>query len=735
MQIKGKVMSVRVRKDDGWSVFSIIAESGEHHNVTGKAEVLNPQMKVTIEGEFTTSKWGRQIKASSISPGWGEDDRGTEALRAMLASGFVKGIGPVTANAVVDRFGIRALDILDDAINGDTKDLMSISGVGPKTIELITTSWRERRGNARAVILSLEVGLSITQARSILKKFGGETADTILHKPYRLTQARYVNWEDADRVASIKLPGRDPIPHDSVQRYAAAVHEVIRVAHDQKGHMGGKIDAILEAAKELAVPGVPGFENKIRQHLDEEGLAIHGDILTTADLLEVEYETARRIKDMIGSGQPPIAKWDDYAGRLDEIAGFALSDDQREAIKLLLENPVAVLTGGPGTGKSTIMRVFLEIASQQGKSATLCAFTGKAADRLSETTGRPAATLHRTLGIEGREARYNIMTDILAVDEASMNDAFLMHTTVMACEPKYVRLVIIGDVDQLPPVGPGNPLRDMIDSGVVPVARLVNIHRQADGTGGIITLAHNVNNGYGFLEQQYADAQIVTISNNDEIWPTVDVYVAALVRNLGSVRKVQVLTPVNGHAHGQEELNRQLQAKYNHGGGGSSRHGFREGDPVIHVHNNYEMTDSRGEKRSVMNGMTGHVTAVRPDHAIEEMSEWDNTSGRKWLVAVKYDQFDDEIEYDGQELQELRLAYAITVHKSQGSEYDVVVGIVPQLKWPGFMNRPLPYTMITRAKKHLILVTVQDSLHYCAGNARRDYRITCLRSLLQEEVK
>lgn len=692
--------------------------------LVGTAMFLAPGAQVTISGAWTDHPhYGRQFKASSVVL----TDQGS-ALQVLLASGFLKGVKVAMAQRIAQTFGAQTFARLDEAI-GDPNRLRVVSGIGPKNCHWIVESWRGQRHWAHAALASVRAGLTTRQAREAYRRFGEQLAKVVADNPYLLTVVSGVTWQRADEIAALAWPGKAPIQHDDARRYGAAVREVLREAYSQ-GHMALLETDALARAKQLAKPRLDGFEQKVRARYADDYLLGQGDWLYLLPYFEIEQDTAAGIAQMLQNPGAAVGDWETIRRSLDEYSDFTLSPDQVEAVRLALAHRLVVITGGPGCGKTTITRVFCNIMQAQGLSLTLCAPTGKAARRMTEATGLPAATIHRTLGIFGdEEARYSFMTDAVVVDETSMVDAALMRRIVKACGER-TRLIFVGDVDQLPPVGAGEPFFQLIHSGVVPVARLTVIHRQGKNSG-IIAAAHGFNRGRVPDLSGYEDIEIEYVPGNASLPARVLHRVGQLTARGLSIRDVQVLTPLNNHEWGQHALNLRLQERYNPGPFPLKGCPFKPGDKVIHTKNVYDL---RGQ--TVLNGMTGVVQWVATDAYEKELDAKRQETGDDELPEILWVQFDGEPEpttYTREDLGYLKLAYAISIHRGQGSEFGYVVLALPTTR-PDFMLRQLAYTGLTRAKTHCVLISAQSALQTYVQNEERVRRITFLGDMLRNSV-
>ncbi len=717
--------------DDGYFI-AIVEDGDEEVKVTGRTMFLAKGVGVVVTGTWGEDKrpngWGSPILLNATSVALADQ---ASAMRVLLASGFLVGIKEVMAERVFQTFGELVFAKLDESLEDPTV-LQEVKGIGAKNCILIIESWKEQRHWAQAALISIRAGLSVLQAREAYQEFGMSLIPTINDNPYLLTRLTGINWDKSDQIAAMEWPGKTKIDHDDPKRYVAAVREVLRLAYNDGDMAMTAVDAISKA-KDLAKPTIAGFERKAIERFTStpsEGLVAHGEWLFLKNNYLIEQETAAGIKRLMNRRSDPIGDWATIKESMDLYANVPLSPDQEGAVQAALANRLIVITGGPGTGKTTTLRTLCNIMESRGLAVTLCAPTGKAARRMSEATGRPAATIHRTLGIMMHgERNMDFTTPVVMIDEASMIDAAIMLEVVSACVKDGVRLILIGDVDQLPPVGAGEPFYQIIQSGAV-VVRLTHIHRQGKNSG-IVHVAHGFNHGQivNIRDEKYEDIEIFGVSGNDSLAPKILSRVDRLIESGVSLDDIVVLTPVNGHDWGQEALNRAMQDKYNTGPVPLAGVIFKEGDKVIHTKNVYDM---RGQ--TVLNGMTGRVISVATVHEEKELDLKRHMNGEDGLPIVVWVDFDGEptsTSYTRSDLVHLKLAYAMTIHKSQGSEYDYVVMVTP-FTHPNFMLRQLPYTGLTRAKKYCIIISAQSALRTYVENEERVRRVTFLAKMINE---
>jgi exodeoxyribonuclease V alpha subunit len=656
--------------------------------------------------------YGTQFKADSLRT---MPPHTRQGIVKYLGSGLVKGIGPHFARKIVDVFGERTLDVIDES----PAFLSEVKGIGARRIQRIRESWQQQKA-VRAIMVFLQShGIGTARAVRIYKTYGDQALELVRANPYRLAADVWgFGFQTADELAQ-----RLGIDRGSPLRARAALRYVLQQLGTE-GHVGYPEDSVIDRTAELtgidravvaaAVDNGRREEELVREPGGEE------QWLYLKPLFLAELGVARALHDL-GSGPHPLAGIDAESAlaRVESRIGLQLAPSQRDAIRQAVTRKLLVVTGGPGTGKTTIVRGILEAFTARGRRCALCAPTGRAAKRLAETTGREAKTIHRLLefdpGLSGfkhdRDRPLDI--DLLVVDEASMVDMALMNRLTQAV-PRHACLVLVGDVDQLPSVGPGAVLADVIASGAVPVVRLTEIFRQAQASW-IVRAAHAINAGE-MPESAPAGQGDFYFVEADDPQMVLD-RIITMVREriptrfgLDPFRDVQVLTPMNRSELGTTNLNACLQGVLNPSRGGSEveRFGmrFRAGDKVIQTHNDYD--------RDVFNGDIGRVIDI-DSHEQELTVEFD---GRP-------------VVYDFGELDELALAYACTIHKGQGSEYPAVV-IPLHTQHFVMLQRNLLYTGITRGKKLVVLVGNRKALSLAVERRDSAQRYSALGRRLRE---
>ena len=689
--VDGTVKSVVFRNDEtGFTILHVTPVNDGGFRLAEREITVLGTCAAAWEGEdlHATGEWvndpvrGRQFKAKTVEC---IPPKSAEGIRRYLASGLIHGIGPVLANRIVDKFGADTIDVLDH----HSGRLREIPKVGPKKIESIIKGWREGKGTREVMIFTQTYGISASKASKIYRKYGPDSVAIIKRDPYRLCRDIWgIGFLTADRIALAV-----GLPKDSPLRARAAIVHTLRTEADESGHCWTSEPDLLLHAQELVGISVEVLAEALKAEIDEGRVVKEEDRLYLRDLWAAERRVAAKLKDML-STSPSFASIDpDKAiAWWEKKAGFTLAPAQLRAVRTSISSKVSIVTGGPGVGKTTIIRALVEIfAARTGAhkiNVQLGAPTGRAAKRMTESTGAPAQTLHRLLKYnpQTNEFTFNeekpLPGDVFIFDETSMVDIRLMADLVAAL-PRRATLILVGDTDQLPSVGPGNVLHDLIRSGAIPTSQLTEIFRQ-DNSGLIVRNAHHVNAGEPF-ETRSGASDFYFIPQDDPAKAldyALDFMVTRIPRHfhMEPLQDVQVLTPMRRNLLGSENLNAAIQQRLNGTGPSIQRGGmcFRVGDRVMQLRNNYD--------KDVFNGDVGFVQEVQ-------------TADRSLVVL-----FDGKpVEYRAGDLDELTLAYATTIHKSQGSEYPAVIVLLHRQHFM-MLQRNLLYTAITRGRKLVLVI-------------------------------
>lgn len=688
---------------NGDGTFFIVSVSSKNPKGGFCAKTTYPLMAeggvYDMEGEWVEDrKYGLQFKATSVSQASPDTEGGMERY----LSDNINGVGKKSARLIVAAFGKDTKDVLDF----NPHRLYEVKGLRPSLIPKIISSWEEWKGvNAVYVFLS-SIRVDGGCARRIYEAYGAESVRRIQENPYCLTLVAGIGFTTADNIA--KELGIRP---DNPFRIRSGVVYTLEDAAASNGHVYMTRGELVESAsKLLAISETGKIETEVDRLIDKETVIQDGKAIYSPRLYDAETQTAERLIYLLSRPMKPVKVSDD----LGKSEGIEYDDVQMEAIRKAMESKIMVLTGGPGTGKTTTTKGIISAWKKAGLDIVLAAPTGRASKRLSEATSMPASTIHRLLGFKGGFFEHDrddpIKGDALIVDEASMVDIALMKSLANAL-PGNMRLVLVGDVDQLPSVGPGNVLRDLIESGVIPVVRLTRIFRQAQGSR-IVTNAHLIDEGRPIVYDNSEGSDFFFLQEEgDKITERIlDMVTDRLPRYYGVRPKdIQVLSPMKKTNNGVAALNRLLQSAINPDGG-EMRYGstvFRVGDKVMQTKNDYE--------NDVFNGDMGVVVSV------------DDEEGSLSADFGK----ESPVTYDKKSLADLSLAYACTIHKSQGSEYPIVV--MPfTMQFFIMLQRNLLYTGVTRAKKVCVLIGDKKAVDAAIRNGRAAKRNTGLKERLRD---
>ena len=730
MQQEGKLGKIIFNNpENGYTVAVFDTEAGAIR-IAGSFAEPKSGAKYRLEGRFTIHpKYGEQFSVSSYEEMMPE---GADAILEFLSAGNIRGIGPKTASQIVDVFGDETLTVIEET----PEKLLMISGIGPKTLVKITESFGESREFAGTSIELRELGIEMNEAVRVYRIYGKDSVRIVSENPYILAEdIRGINFRRADAIAA-KL-GMEP---ESSVRIESGIRHMLRTWAASGSTLMPESYLVEKTAEFLDV-----MMDNVRESLRDMVFAgeLEEDRINDTAVIylygyyHAEQRVAHELMKIRNAALKPIPL--QAENFLDAVRmasddpfgdGIELSAEQKRAILECLTNNITIITGGPGTGKTTIINTLVKLFDSAGFSVALAAPTGRAAKRMEEASGKSAMTIHRMLEFVwseeedilnfGRNEENPLEEDVIIVDEASMIDLMLMDGLLNAVK-EGTRIIFTGDADQLPPVGAGNVLRDMIASECIPVIRLREIFRQAEGSG-IVTNSHLINSGEYPEQQSGSDFYIISKTSEMSVSDTIRELVGGRIEAgfdfVYSADDIQVLTPTKRGMLGAPSLNAMLQEVINppEEGKAELKIGsitFREGDKVMQLKNNYGAewrTDYlSGEGEGVFNGDMGIVEAIDTE---------DKT------MTVRMD--DRVIEYAGDMLDEIDLAYAVTVHKSQGSEFPAVV--IPVLNFPPMlMTRNLLYTAVTRGKKLVIIVGSPARVRAMIDNNRADGRYTGLK--------
>lgn len=690
--------------ENGYSVMKVKVK-GYDDLVTLVGNLLEvPAGSVLLcEGEWRVDKrYGQQFQCET----WEEVMPATAyGIEKYLGSGLVKGIGPKFAKLIVGHFGTDTIEVIET----DIERLYEVPGIGKKRVEKIRESWEKQKDIKNVMLFLQGFGVSTAYAAKIYRQYGKESIDKVKENPYRLADDIWgIGFKTADGIA--RKMGYEM--NDERRLRSGLIYTLNQLADE--GHCYAEEEQLIATARQLLEADEECIHTAMTHAIETEDLMLDGTGIYLPPFYYAECGTANRLSTLVHTkevGSIFTARFD--LAKLQRETGIEYDEVQVEAIRQAIASKVMVLTGGPGTGKTTTTKAIIAALQSAGMRILLAAPTGRAAKRMSEATGMEAKTIHRLLEYNPQDGYKRndenpLEGDALIVDECSMIDIILMNNLTKAL-PTTMRLVLVGDIDQLPSVGAGNVLRDIIDSGVIPVVRLTRIFRQAQ-TSRIVMSAHAINRGCfpDISNGQHTDFFFMKQEEPEKVAETI----VSLVRDRlpkayrQPAANIQVLTPMQRGVVGAANLNMALQQALNHNTAALVRRGYtyKEGDRVMQLRNNYD--------KDVYNGDLGYVRSVD----MEERT-----------LTVDFD--GQMVEYEASELDELTLAYATTIHKSQGSEYPIVVMPVLMTHYV-MLQRNLIYTGITRAKKICVLVGQTKALAYAIHNMKVLKRNTRLKKRL-----
>lgn len=699
--------------DSDYRVFRLHDEDDDAtYTVTGHGTKPLVGDRLEVKGHWVQHKrYGRQFAAD----GWSRIiPESVDGIERFLGSGAVKGMGPALAHRVVAAFGKDTMAVLEK----DPQRLLEVEGIGPKKLAVIAESFYEEK-QVNDIAYDLEQhGVAGRYASRLLQKYGDDVHYVLTEEPYRMiAEIDGIGFKTADQIAlAYGMDRQDP------QRLSAGLTYVLRTM-TQNGHVCIPDTELVRRAAFILQSDALGLHDILREAIEVGQLCtadFEGTLYVyTPEAYEEEEYIAGRIGEM-GNMKPLPMKTHVqlFLDRWQDARHFELADKQREAVEKSLQSGMTVITGGPGTGKTTVVQTIIRLAEQEGLRILLCAPTGRAAKRLAETTQRKAKTIHRLLVPDGHVGamqvfEYNetkmLPADLVIVDEVSMLDMEMMYHLLSALKPQC-RCILVGDADQLPSVGAGAVLHDIIASGQVPVVRLDTIFRQKEG-GRIVTNAHLINSGRLPVVNEDTEFRFVEIDNEADGAEKISALYNSELLETGDKFAVQVLSPMYKNPCGVDNLNQLIQERFNPPAEGKAELKgknvvFRVGDKVMQKQNDYE--------KGVFNGDMGEIFAIQKD-----------------MVYVRYPEQD--VKYEGQEVDEITLAYAITVHKSQGSEYHTVIMVLVN-SHAIMLQRNLFYTAVTRAKRKVILVGTKRAVQTAVQNQRTSRRFTLLIPRLQGEL-
>lgn len=733
MFLSGEIEEIIYRNEaNGYTVLDLDA-NGELVTCVGKFPTISGGERVELEGDFVKNKYGTQfaVKQSKVLP-----PNSCEGIVKYLSSGLIKGIGPVTAQNIVDKFGADTLYIMEF----NPQKLTQVKGVSSAKAEVIARTFFEVKNMQNAVMFLQSYNISTNLAVKIYKIYQDKTEEIVKQNPYKLV-------EDIDGVGFLtadKIAQKVGIPADSNFRYRAGIMHILKENSEKSGNtyilkniletnLYNLLNVEQNTEKFNAIITELLFDNQVKQFVHEDE-----DCLMQSKFYKIESFVASKLVSMKHKFLNEEVDMTNEINDYEIFNNITLHKNQKQAVQMAVNSGVSVITGGPGTGKTTIVKCLIHCFKKQRKSVLLLAPTGRAAKRMSESTGEDAKTIHRALDLdfkngEGyfitRDDKNPLSQDVIIVDEVSMVDATLMYHLVKAIKP-FSQLIMVGDKDQLPSVGAGNVLADILQSNIIPVCMLTEIYRQ-DSKSYIITNAHLINSGkMPVLDNTSNDFFFSSKQDPTEMLHTcVNMVTMRLPKFAGtSSSKIQVLAPMKAGVCGVDSLNRELQKMINPASLNKAEiltetTIYREGDRVMQTVNNYEQEWTRfteegftEKSMGVFNGDIGKIEKI------------DLQTGE---VTVLFEDGRKSV-YPRTNLTELVLSYAITIHKSQGSEFDVVV--IPIVSGASMiLTRNLLYTAVTRAKKLVVLVGSKFNIKRMVDNNYTVKRYSMLKQFLIDE--
>ncbi len=707
-ELRGTVRKIIFSSDDGrFCVFLLDDEkSGQIVTVSYRGSAPYAGQCILIRGCWQRHpRFGMQFKGNSLE---NIKPKEMDEMRRFLASGMIDGIGPAMADRIVDFFGKSTMEVFEQRL----EDLIQVPGIGKKTLERIKESYEQIAQQQELIMFLQSMGISERFAGDIQKLYGDQYEEVFIHDPYRMIgEVPGLGFRDVDRIALEKGIS----PNDS-DRIMCGINYMLSIALGQGHACVPSASLYRNTARILNIPeeiAAAGGDESIESGMIPAARYKDEIYLYLPFLYEAETECSIRVRNLLkgeklGSAKLAIEKFE-RENRLE------MAEEQRLAVEKAMESGLLVITGGPGTGKTTIVRAIIAAAGQHELSVRLMAPTGRAAKRLSLSSGMEADTIHKALEAEMRESGGTwfgknesepLNEDLVIVDEASMMDISLFYHLLCALK-RGARLILVGDVDQLPPVGPGAPLKALIQWGKVPVVRLVHIFRQQEGSG-IIRNAGLIRDGESCVPDEKGEFSIYYVNSEEEAFDDVMELCDRYHYGDDEVKMtMQVLSPMYRGLCGVDHLNHAIQERIHQCSVPEGPSHFLPGDKVMQRRNDYD--------KGIYNGDTGEVWAVD-----------------KNKLFVHFDS--KEVIYEGEERNNVQLAYASTVHKCQGSEYDTIILILLPTQ-DIMLRRNLLYTGVTRAKKKTILITTEDAIYRAVSRGEMTNRYSLFLPLLKEEVE
>lgn len=699
-----------VNEENNFTVAKLRTKEGRNPiTIVGNLPAINPGETLRVTGKWVVNKrFGEQFEVESylsITPST------LSGIERYLGSGLIKGMGPVMARRLVEEFGLETLDIIEH----EPDRLLEIEGIGEVRLERIKQAWKQQKGIKEVMIFLQSYGVSASFATKIYREYQNKTIPIIKENPYRLATEVYgIGFKTADKIA--QNLGIDP---KSQIRVEAGILYILTELTEEghvcypKGELVEKAISALDVDREIVTSALANLESNDRIVMEDNSVYLKA-------LHIAEEHVSQKLRELVNTPKIPFhINIEKAITWIQGETGLELAERQKVAIEKAMNEKILIITGGPGTGKTTIVNSIIKILEKMRVRICLAAPTGRAAKRLSEATGREAKTIHRLLEYSPKEKAFRrneqniLVVDVVVIDEASMIDILLMNHLMLAI-PSHATLILIGDIDQLPSVGPGNVLKDIINSRKVEMVTLNEIFRQAESSS-IVVNAHRINRGeflHADLEpKELSDFYFIHRDEPEEVLKTIKELCYKRIPQtfgLNSLDDIQVLSPMHKGIIGVVNLNHELQALLNPYGEHIAKgvRKFRVNDRVMQIRNNYE--------KEVYNGDVGRIIGID-----EEQGE----------VIVRYE--GRMVSYTYSDLDELVLAYAVSVHKSQGTEYPaVIIPILPQHYV--MLQRNLLYTGITRGKKLVVLVGSVKAIHMAIKNDKVQMRYSNLAERLTQ---
>ena len=721
IEVRGEIIEVIYKNEtNGYTICNILTKDDEEITVVGFLPYIQVGEEIKINGNWVNHPdYGKQLKAETFEKFLPE---GVPAIEKYLASGVIKGVGLVTARKLVTKFGENTIEV----IKNTPERLTEVRGINMEKALSMSSTLNEQWDLWKLISFLGNYGIGNKNAVKLYKAFGVNSLDTIKSNPYVLLDVcNGISFKVADQIAR-----NVGIDYNNETRICAGIKYVLSLASFE-GHTNLPRNNIVEYLTEFLSVDPEAIDSAIAKMAIEGKTRIYNnDKIYLSSLFNAERNIALKLTQMTEINSKFKVK--EYANTLEN--GIVLTEEQLNCVKGVLDSQVSIITGGPGTGKTTIVKAIIKTLESFDAKVVLCAPTGRAAKRLSETSGIDAKTIHRLLEIkhiddDDRNALVEIdvtpiEADVVIVDEVSMLDVILMSNLLKAVS-LTTTLILVGDVDQLPSVGPGNVLKDLIESGKISTFALTKIFRQA-GESMIVVNAHSINSGeLPVFNKENTDSFLVNARNSDEIIKKVINLVSERLPNFkecNAIDDIQVITPMRKGVLGANNLNKELQKVLNPYASYKKQIAlgdriFRVTDKVMQIKNNYDLEWVNGSERGsgVFNGDIGRITAV--DSEAE-------------MIRVIFDD-GKEVEYDSVQMEELDHAFATTVHKSQGSEFPIVV-IPVFMGGQRLMTRNLLYTAMTRAKEMLVFVGNMSSIEYMVRNLNKIDRFSNLKEMICE---